>query len=473
MIHQNEAEAVDDTSDELAANMTRTTEAVNEINCGIQNVQNEVSRQNDSIQTTNAAMERITGNINKLNDEIEVQTASVSQSSAAIEEMLANIESVTRISRTNSENVTRLSEASGVGRTGLQSVAGSMEEIAKESEGLLEIIAVLANIASQTNLLSMNAAIEAAHAGEAGKGFAVVADEIRKLAESSGAQSKTIGTVLKKIRDSIATISESTRKVLSEFEVIENDVKTVSDQEDQIRNAMEEQSLGSRKILEALERLNEITLTVKSGSEEMRDRSREIIAEGKNLESVTTEITKGMNDMAYRVGEVNSSVRHVNSISRKNKSNIEILREAISHFLIKENYYMWNESMRTGIKTIDDQHKELFTAVNNFIADAEKGVGKANLKKAVDFLNEYTATHFSDEEQIQRRYGYPDYENHRRIHEKFKQTAQELAGKLQNIGATDALIKEFKRDIGDWLVAHVTGQDVKIGEYIRKSAQKG
>jgi methyl-accepting chemotaxis protein len=108
------------------------------------------------------------------------------------------------------------------------------------------------NIASQTNLLSMNAAIEAAHAGETGKGFAVVAGEIRKLAESSRLQSKTIGDVLKKIKASIDKITKSTENVLTKFEAMDSGVKTVVNQEENIRNAMEEQGQGSRQVLNSV-----------------------------------------------------------------------------------------------------------------------------------------------------------------------------------------------------------------------------
>jgi methyl-accepting chemotaxis protein len=225
-------------------------------------------------------------------------------------------------------------DASEVGRTGLQEVASDIQEIARESEGLLEINAVMENIASQTNLLSMNAAIEAAHAGEAGKGFAVVADEIRKLAESSGEQSKTISTVLKKIKDSIDKITKSTDSVLKKFEAIDSRVKTVSDQEENIRNAMEEQGTGSKQILEAIGQLNEATQMVKGGSQEMLEGSRQVIEESKNLELVTQEISNGMNEMASGADQINVAVTRVNTISGTNKENIDVLVREVSRFKV-------------------------------------------------------------------------------------------------------------------------------------------
>ncbi|MDR0409710.1 MAG: methyl-accepting chemotaxis protein, partial [Spirochaetaceae bacterium] len=266
---KNQTVTLSDIGNELASNMTETAAAINEITSNIQSIKGQVVNQSASVTETNATMEQITINLDKLNGLVEKQTSSVSQSSSAVEEMLANIQSVTQTLVKNGTNVRELAEASEIGRSGLQDVAADIQQIARESEGLLEINAVMENIASQTNLLSMNAAIEAAHAGEAGKGFAVVADEIRKLAESSGEQSKTISTVLKKIKDSIDKITRSTDAVLNKFEAIDTGVKTVSDQEENIRNAMEEQSAGSQQILEAISQLNEVTQMVKSSSKEM------------------------------------------------------------------------------------------------------------------------------------------------------------------------------------------------------------
>jgi methyl-accepting chemotaxis protein len=330
-----QAVALFDIGNELSTNMTETAAAVNEITANIQSIKGRVINQSASVTETNATMEQITVNIDKLNEQIDHQTSSVTQSSSAVEQMLANIQSVTQTLVNNMENVKKLAGDSEVGRTGLQEVAADIQEIAKESEGLLEINTVMQNIASQTNLLSMNAAIEAAHAGEAGKGFAVVADEIRKLAENSGEQSKTISVVLKKIKDAIDKITLSTNTVLNKFEAIDSEVRVVYDKVENIRNAKEEQSTGSQQILEAIEQLNDITQVVKGGSTEMLEGSNEVIQESKNLESVTQEITNGMNEMATGADQINTAVNRVNEISGVNRENINVLVKEVSRFKVE------------------------------------------------------------------------------------------------------------------------------------------
>jgi methyl-accepting chemotaxis protein len=324
-----------DIGNELAANMTETAAAINEISANIQSIKSRVINQSASVTETNATMEQITVNIEKLNGHVDRQSGNVAQSSSAIEEMLANIQSVSQTLVRNTDNVKDLTEASEVGRSGLQGVSTDIQEIARESEGLLEINAVMENIASQTNLLSMNAAIEAAHAGEAGKGFAVVADEIRKLAENSGEQSKTISTVLKKIKDSIDKITKSTDSVLKKFEAIDGGVRTVSDQEENIRNAMEEQNAGSQQILEAIGQLNEVTRMVKDSSTQMLEGSEQVIHESRNLEVVTQEITNGMNEMVAGAEQINVAVNRVNTISGENKESINILVQEVAKFKIE------------------------------------------------------------------------------------------------------------------------------------------
>jgi methyl-accepting chemotaxis protein len=274
-------------------------------------------------------------NIETLNAGIQKQTERVSQSSSAVEEMLANIQSVTRTLAASEGNIIGLAEASEIGRGGLSEVSGDIREIAKESEGLLEINAVMRNIASQTNLLSMNAAIEAAHAGEAGKGFAVVADEIRKLAESSDGQSKTISGVLKKIKGSIDKITKSTEEVLLKFEAITEGVGQVTEQEVNVRGAMEEQDIGSKSILEAISGLNEITREVTEKARAMGGRSEEALRESKALEMVTGEINGGMREMAAGAEQISGAMSRVNEMSVENERRIEALMGEVSRFKVE------------------------------------------------------------------------------------------------------------------------------------------
>jgi len=329
-----EGHELSDIGTDLAANMNETAAAVNEINANIQSIKSRIINQSASVSETHATMEQLTVNIHKLNEHVEKQSAQVARASSAIEEMMANISSVTNTLINNAANVKTLREASEIGRAGLQGVATDIQEIAHESEGLLQINAVMKNIASQTNLLSMNAAIEAAHAGEAGKGFAVVADEIRKLAENSGEQSKTIGNVLKKIKESIDKITKSTGNVLGKFEAIDSSVKTVVDQEENIRNAMEEQTTGSKQVLEGISEVNEITGLVKAASQQMLEGAKEVIQESGNLEKATQEITSGMNEMATGADHINIAVNHVNGISGKNREAIDDLMREVSRFKV-------------------------------------------------------------------------------------------------------------------------------------------
>ena len=327
--------ALTNTGHELSVNMAKTSTAVDNISTNVEGMHDlEVRQQKSSVEVNNS-LGNIKNSIDLQNKIVEDQTESVNTSSSAVEEMTANIHSVSQTLNENSKNVENLAEASEHGKSAVQAVAQEILEIAKDSEGLLEINSVMNTIASQTNLLAMNAAIEAAHAGEAGKGFAVVADEIRKLAESSGQQSKTTATMLKKIKASIDNITKSSNEVLERFGAIDTGVRTVSHHETNIRHAMEEQEVGGQQILESIGRLREITVSVRKGSENMSKSGDDLIRETDEFIKTSSQAINGMNEIVNgALKEIKSAVNHVTEMSTENNKNFEDLKVETEKFKI-------------------------------------------------------------------------------------------------------------------------------------------
>jgi len=332
---KNQGDSLHTIGEEMADNMSQTSLAVNGITGNIKNMTVQTGNQSTGVAQTGKSVEKIMQTINELHDQIVIQSDNVSRSTKAVEDVLKNIHMVVETLTKNSENVSALTESSEVGRKDLQKVSEDLQGIARESEGILEINKVMENIASQTNLLSMNAAIEAAHAGEAGKGFAVVAGEIRKLAESSGQQSKTTSDMLKKIKASIDAITNSMAVVFQRFESIEKEVFTVSRQEEKIRTMMLEQEQGSQTVLSAIGELNKMTESVKLSSRDMADKSREVIAGNENIEVITAQISEGMNGIAKGAEQINTAVLRVNEISVQNKESISTLTAEIDKFKVE------------------------------------------------------------------------------------------------------------------------------------------
>ncbi len=201
---------------------------------------------------------------------------SVNTSSAAIEVMIKNIDSINAVLSKNSKTMEQLSSATKQGKVSVEEVSKLVGDIEVNSRGLGEMSSVIEQIADQTNLLAMNAAIEAAHAGESGKGFAVVADEIRKLAENSGHQAKQISDVLKRIKNLIDTSYEKTVEVQKQIEHVVVLSDQVSNQETVVQSAISEQNQGGQQMLQSLAKMKEDTKSVTEAVEKLRDSTAKI-----------------------------------------------------------------------------------------------------------------------------------------------------------------------------------------------------
>lgn len=135
------------------------------------------------------------------------------------------------------------------------------------------------------------------------------------------------------------------------------------------------------------------------------------------------------------------------------------------------NMYQWTKDLETGNIAIDSQHKELIQAINDLLDACAKGKGRVEIKNTLDFLNNYVIRHFADEEKLQIKYGYPDYTNHKKYHEGFKNTVRGIIAEYEKGGATIPLIAKVNSSIAGWLISHIKREDVKVAAHIR-SVQK-
>ena len=325
---------MEEIGNELASNMTETASAVNQISANIDGVKQQAMTQAASVIETAATVEEIVRTIKQLNSGIETQAASVAQSSSSVEQMVANIASIGQTLGKTDEVIRSLTTATGDGKATLVTSNTVTQKIAEESGSLMEASNVIQHIASQTNLLAMNAAIEAAHAGEAGKGFAVVADEIRKLAEESSMQGKTITTTLKTLSGEIETLSASSKTVEAKFNAIFTLAEQVKEMSARLTEAMREQENGSKEVLTAIKSINTVTVEVQAGSEEMLKGGEGVAKEMQKLDGLTRVITDSMNEMASGAVQINNAVQEVSEITQRNKRSIENLAEEVSKFKV-------------------------------------------------------------------------------------------------------------------------------------------
>lgn len=297
-------------------------------------IEGEIINQSAGVEETQSTILQISNLIKTQKDGVESLVASITQASASIEEMVANIRSVTEILKKNSVSVNELGTAASEGQKIVENAVAGSKRIYEESEGLLEASAIIKHIAEQTNMLAMNAAIEAAHAGEAGKGFAVVADEIRKLAEDSSAQSLTITSRLKELGTSITAVTENTQQVEQHFDTIFELSQSVQNQEQVIMHAMEEQSAGSGQVLDAVEAINDTINTVNDSSSSISQGSKEIGVEMQKLVETTTLISEKMQEINSIAADVTESLQHVDDSNDHTRQLWDTLVREISSFKI-------------------------------------------------------------------------------------------------------------------------------------------
>ena len=319
---------------ELKQNVEGTVGAVEQIGERIEHVRGLSRNEFAGIEGASTAVTQIAKTIDSLDVLIANQASSITEASASIEEMVGNINSIALSMERIGSEFSNISGASEEGKR-MQSLARQrITEIADQSKTLLEANKTISVIASQTNLLAMNAAIEAAHAGDSGRGFSVVADEIRRLAETSSGQSKTIGSELKKVLESILSVVETSQKSESAFDRLAALITSTDNLVKEVRHALAEQREGSSQVLEALQAMNDITTQVKSGSSEMSVGNKTILDEMVRLRRSAAEISDSMDEVTAGAKDIAESARKVSTIAEGTGNSIQRMEEAIGRFKV-------------------------------------------------------------------------------------------------------------------------------------------
>lgn len=319
---------------QLGNSSYETVHSINQISSHIQRLRDEMKKQAGRVTETASSVNEVTSNIQSLERMIQSQAAEVTQASASVEEMLANIATVTNSMDKMMVLFDNLSSEIQIGNEKQSDVNQRIIEIEQQSKMLHEANVVIASIAEQTNMLAMNAAIEAAHAGDAGRGFSVVADEIRKLSETSSEQSRNIGTQLTKIHTAIenmVSVSEESSQIFSSVSQQIQDTNTLVVQ---IQSAMTEQSSGSQQIATALHTMNNSTIEVKKASTEMTTGNKLIFDEVQKLQVAVEQMDSSMSHMNNEAQKISGRGQILSEINERMEETIKDISVRIEQFKV-------------------------------------------------------------------------------------------------------------------------------------------
>ena len=317
---------------DLESNMMSVSEVVSNITAGIEDLKKRFVEQEESVSGTAAAIEHIIKTLRGLDESIGQQAAMITESSTSFDKMTHSIDTVGENVVETREAIRNLSAATNDGRETLAKANEVSQRISDASGDLIEAGAVIENIASQTNLLAMNAAIEAAHAGEAGKGFAVVASEIRKLAEESSAQGKKISITLKNLSAEIKALADSASGAVEKFNIISGYSKGLSGSIEGVVQAMDEQEENGKIIWGIINDVTGITNEVKSGSGDMLADGEKVVSATKRLDDLTRILRENIENIASQTELINEAAQESLEIAVKNKQSIDGLVLEVGKF---------------------------------------------------------------------------------------------------------------------------------------------
>ncbi|MBQ5538358.1 MAG: methyl-accepting chemotaxis protein [Treponema sp.] len=326
----NSRDLMSSANEDFLRSLGQTHDHVEHLDKSISETEGQMHTQLTSVQDSKRVVGEIAEKVTNLDSLINSQSNAVEEASSAVEEMIGNIRSVTKSSENMSVTFEQLKELSKKGLLAQREIRTIVDEMSEKSKDLDVANKTIANIASETNLLAMNAAIEAAHAGDAGRGFAVVSDEIRTLAESSSVQSKEIKTKIADIKALIDKIVNAAAQSDAIYKSTNSEMDNTSQIVTTIRNAMSEQDVGSQQIIDVLKQMREVTFVVRDAGDKMK-------ASQDELNGIAEELSRSASEVEESLERTSSTAKSVSKIETQLTEAAERVDSAINAISTKIN----------------------------------------------------------------------------------------------------------------------------------------